>query len=151
MTFAKSSGNKLYMFWGVFLQGFQWGGSHDVLCNSWNQGVFTWTKNFQIFCLQQFQLQCIWNCCSPCIFNLVPCHLHLLLQVSLSILTCAIWLVFHSCCTFLVPNSPALLRLRNHCFTFMLFKSCNCFVDHAMLTCYLHLSLRLGPKPLQCK
>src|ERR1043165_6632415 len=47
-----------------------------------------------------------------------------------------------------VSISSTLLRLRNLCFTFMLFNFLQCFDDHVMLSCYLHLSLRLRPKPL---
>src|ERR1041385_6736998 len=67
-------------------------------------------------------------------------HVIFLLQVSPNILSYAMWLGSNCCCTFYVSSAPTLLRLRNHCLLSHCLNSCNCFVDHAMLSCYLHLN-----------
>src|SRR3954471_12996827 len=90
------------------------------------------------------------KCCSSDLFNLVPCHLLSPSQPQ-HIFICSMagfqQLLYLSMCQvhrhYSVSGIAVLLpRCLN---------SCYCFNDHAMLTCYLHLSLRLGPKPLQCK
>ena len=54
-------------FWGSFLQALQWWCSHDVLCNSCEQGVIIWSRSnlfSQLFIISpsvHFEMMFIWS------------------------------------------------------------------------------------------
>src|SRR4051812_26766784 len=72
------------------------------------------------------------KCCSSDLFKSVPSHL---LSSSQPLAYCHMHSVWPQ--TFVAPScvsiSPTLLRLRNHCFTFMYLNSCNALL---FMTCY---------------
>ena len=107
-------------FWGVFLQGFQWWGSRDVLWHPWNKVWSPSPGTFKIFCLQHFdfsvfEMLFIWSC--QVMFHVIfffksalaYCHMQ---YGWFPTVVAPSW----------VSSSPTLLRLRNHRFTFMLIK-----------------------------
>ena len=109
---------------GSFSQGLQWWCPHWVLCNSCGQGVNTWAISNLFLLLTTFPTSVhlkklfLWA-----FSNLVPCHLQIFFFKSApNILSYVMWLNSNCCCTFYVSSSPTLLRLRNRCFTFTLFK-----------------------------
>ena len=130
-------------FWGSFSQGLQWWCPHEVLCNSCGQGVTTWSRINLSFLLTTFSTSvhfemliiCSFQVCFHVIFNhpysksapkhIVICKVagfQLLLHLSL----CQIHRHYS------VSGIDVLL---SRCLT-----SCNCFDDHAILPCYLHLN-----------
>jgi hypothetical protein len=113
----------IYGFWVVFPKDCS-GDVYIGFCATHVNKVWNLNHVHLIFCWQQSNFSAF-GLLPPILFKSCSCQLQsffLLLQVSLNILSyvCG-WLP-----TFVAPihvsGSPTLLRLRNHCFTFMLFK-----------------------------
>ena len=102
------------------------------------------------FVCNNFSFSASENCCSSSLSNLVPCLLQFFFSKSAPTYCHMCVAGFQHLLHLRVSNSPTLLRLRNHRFTFMVVKCLLCFDDHAMITCYLHIH-KAQTKPLQCK
>ena len=136
--------------WGVFLQGFQWWGAHGVLCHSWKQDVSPDPEASKSFVCNNFSFSAS-EIVVPPVFQILF-HVFFNSSSPMSAPTyCHMCEAgFQHLLHLRVSNSPTLLRLRNHRFTFMVVKCLLCFDDHAMTTCYLHIH-KAQTKPLQCK
>ena len=128
-------------FWGRKIQGFKWWCPFGVLCNSkdivWSLNHF---KTLPFFSLHSFQLQCmlVLLFCSFKFWSMSSWILCILAPVPSIFSYASDWILF-LCCTFPVSISPTHFYLQNRWFTFTLYLLLlTCFVDHAMLPCYLH-------------
>ena len=106
-----------------------------IFCKDFNGGVLmmfcathvgkVWPPDPEavcLFCLQHFIFSAFWNVDHLFLSSLFSCHLQSSsFKSAPNILSYAMWLVSNYCCTFLVSNSPTLLRLWNRCFTFTLY------------------------------
>ena len=121
-------------FWGSFLQWIQWWGVHDVLCNSWDKVWSPEPETIWSFCLQFSNPSTSWSVDHLIFSTLSSCHLHSSSSSSQPqhIFICNVTDLPSVVVPFHVPTSPTLLRLRNCCLTFLLFKFLQCFVVHVM-------------------